>query len=184
MRPTSGVVLFQSQDEKSTHQIRYWSRTLNKAEIVYDTTHRECLAVIWEVLIILPYLEGAKFTIRRDHDSLLWTLTMSDATGKLPRWRLHLSEIEYDVVHRARIKNQAADALLRFEMTDPDDRELEDKIQTLLAENRKSEPHEMYFECDFTSKRTALCRFNHPCFSPEKYAGDIDQGVGGGAVNR
>ena len=60
-----GCVLLQDQeDEKPTRKpIGYWSRTLFQAEQGYHTTERECLAVVWAVLLLRPYLEGADFTI-------------------------------------------------------------------------------------------------------------------------
>lgn len=86
-----GCVLLQEHSYGTTRLVGYWSRSLNKAEKAYDTTHRECLAVVWAVLMLRYYLEGARFTIRTNHDALRWILNMADATGKLARWRLHLS---------------------------------------------------------------------------------------------
>lgn len=42
---------------------------------------------------------------------------MTDATGKLARWRLKLSEFKLGVLHRAGIKHEAADALSRLPAT-------------------------------------------------------------------
>lgn len=90
-----GCVLLQEQPDGVKRPIGYWPRTLTTAERAYGTTHRECLAVIWAVLILRPYLEGTRFTIRTDHDALRWILNMSDATGKrqdgdydYPNWSL------------------------------------------------------------------------------------------------
>lgn len=81
---------------------------------MYATTPRECLEVVWEVLKLRGYLEGAWLTVRTDHDELGWILNMADATGKLEIWILRLSEYELDLVHCDRIKNQTTEALSRL----------------------------------------------------------------------
>ena len=96
-----GCVLTQEQDDpKDYRPIGYWSRSLTKAEKNYSATERECLAIVWSVLLLRPYLEGAPFVIRTDHDSLRWLLNIADVSGRLARWRLRLSEFDFEVVHR------------------------------------------------------------------------------------
>lgn len=56
-------VLLQQQLDGHDQPIGYWSRSLNAAESAYDTTPRERLAVVWAVLLLLPYLKGSRFTI-------------------------------------------------------------------------------------------------------------------------
>lgn len=75
------------------------------------TTQREFLDIICSVLLLRPYLEGTQFIIQTDHESLWWILDLADATEKLARRRLRLSELNYDVVHRAEVKHWAASAL-------------------------------------------------------------------------
>lgn len=74
------------------------------------TTYRECLAAIWAVTIFRPYLEEFRITIQTDCERLQWILTMKEATGKLARWQLRLSQFEFDITHRANVKHQATDA--------------------------------------------------------------------------
>ena len=129
-----GCVLLQDQPgEKYPKPIGYWSRTLTAAEKNYDTTQRECLAVVWAVLTLRPYLEGTRFTIRTDHLALKWLMNLSDASGRLQRWRLRLQPFEYDIVHRPGVKHQAADALSRLPTTGTDQTDLDDEIPTVAA---------------------------------------------------
>lgn len=79
-----------------------------------NTTHLEYLAVVWVVLFLFSYLEGTRITVQKDHEPLKAKLNLADATCKLACWRLRLSEVEFDAVHRAVVKNQTADALWRF----------------------------------------------------------------------
>lgn len=53
-----------------------------------------------------------------DHNVLLWTLNMTDLTGKFAHWRSKLPESKSDDVHGAAIKHQAADELSRTAKTE------------------------------------------------------------------
>jgi len=110
-----GCVLLQAQPDDQMRPVGYWSRTLTAPERNYSTTERECLAVVWAVLLLRPYLDGVRFTVRTDHSALRWILNLNDTTARLTRWRLRLMEFEFEVVHRKGIKHQAADALSRLE---------------------------------------------------------------------
>ena len=55
----------------------FWSRTLSSTEKNYDTKNKQCLAVVWEVLSLRPYLDGTKFLIRTYHDALKWILNLT-----------------------------------------------------------------------------------------------------------
>lgn len=60
------------------------------------------------------------FTIRTDIEPLKWIINLADATSKLVRWHLQLSQMEFDIVHLAEIKHQAAEALLGLPKTGED----------------------------------------------------------------
>lgn len=86
----------------------------------------------WAVLMLRTYVEGHRFTIRTDQDALRCILNMEDATGKPARWRLRLKELEFDVVNRAGIKNQAADVLYGLETEEEDTADLKDEFYVIL----------------------------------------------------
>ena len=73
-----GCCLLQEQSDGTLHPIGYWSRTLTAAEKNYSSTEKECLAIVWAVLHLRPYLEGSRFTIRTDHDALKWLMSLRD----------------------------------------------------------------------------------------------------------
>lgn len=87
-----GFVQLQEQPEGPKKPISYWKHKLNETEKSYDTTHREFLAVISELLTLRPSLKGIRLNIRTEQDALRWILTMAYAPGKLARSRLRLSE--------------------------------------------------------------------------------------------
>ena len=129
-----GCTLLQDQEDAGYVPIGYWSRALTKQERDYTTTEKECLAIVWAILLLRPYLEGQRFTVRTDHDSLRWVLNLADAKGRLARWRLRLSEYDFVVEHRAGIKHQAADALSRLETTGLDTSTLRDEIPCYVVD--------------------------------------------------
>ena len=108
-----GVVLCQVIDGKE-RVIGYYSRLLRDAEKRYDTTQKECLAVVWAVKKLRPYLYGRPFVVKTDHASLKWLLNLKDHKGRLMRWALLLQDYTFVIVHRAGKANANADALSRL----------------------------------------------------------------------
>lgn len=69
----------------------------------------------WAILLLRPYLEGARLKARADPDGQRKIISLADTSRKLARWGL----FEFDVVSLVHAKNQATDPLLRL----PADRE-------------------------------------------------------------
>jgi RNase H-like domain found in reverse transcriptase/Reverse transcriptase (RNA-dependent DNA polymerase) len=113
-----GCCLFQEQVGGPKLPLGYWSRSLNPAERNYSTTEKECLAIVWAILQLPPYLEGQRFLIRTDHNSLHWVLNISDAQGRLARWRLRLLEFNFEVEYSPGKEHHGADTMSRLQ-TDP-----------------------------------------------------------------
>ena len=88
-----GAVLTQSVNNVE-HVISYASRTLTDAEVKYTTTEKECLAIVWAIQKLRPYLEGYKFTVITDHSSLRWLHNLKNPTGRLARWSVSLAEYD------------------------------------------------------------------------------------------
>jgi hypothetical protein len=109
-----GCCLLQEHPDCLRHPVGYWSRALTSAERNYSTTEQECLAIVSAILQLRPYLEGQKFIIRMDHHSLRWVLNLSDAQGRLARWRLRLLEFDFEVQYSPGREHHGADMMSRL----------------------------------------------------------------------
>jgi O-acetyl-ADP-ribose deacetylase (regulator of RNase III) len=108
-----GAVLSQGR-VGSDLPISYISRTLNQAEVNYNTTEKELLAIVWAVKQFRHYVFGHKFYIITDHRPLTWLFSVSDPGARLIRWRLKLEEHDYEIIYKPGVLNTNADALSRI----------------------------------------------------------------------
>ena len=108
-----GAMLSQKDDDGVEAPIEFISRLLSKAEVNYNATEREGLAVVFACQRFRHYLHGSKFEVRTDHKALEFIFRNPEPKGRLARWAVILSEFEFKVVHKAGCSNQVADALSR-----------------------------------------------------------------------
>ncbi|KAK3084611.1 hypothetical protein FSP39_016239 [Pinctada imbricata] len=93
--------------------IGYSSAVLQPAQRKYCTTRKELLAVVLFTRTFRHYLLGRKFTVRTDHNSLVWLTKFKYPQGQLARWLEELSYFDMEIVHRPGKKHLNADALSR-----------------------------------------------------------------------
>jgi transposase InsO family protein len=108
-----GCVLSQGPIGKDL-PIAFASRTLNKAEVNYNTTEKELTSIVWGIKMYRPYLFGQKFNIVTDHRALVWLFNITDPGSRLTRWRLKLEEYQYTIHFKPGVNNTNADALSRI----------------------------------------------------------------------
>lgn len=107
-----GAVLSQ-QHEDGEKVIAYLSRSLTKSERKFTTTEKECLAVLFAIEKLRPYIEGSKFTVVTDHYSLKWLFSIRDPVGRICRWAVRLQQYDFEIVHRKGKDNVVPDTLSR-----------------------------------------------------------------------
>ncbi|KAH8240275.1 hypothetical protein KR032_003261, partial [Drosophila birchii] len=108
-----GAVLFQYDEDKNERPIAFFSGKLNKHQLNYSVTEKECLAAVLAVEKFRPYVELMPFTVITDHASLKWLMTMKDISGRLARWSLRLQSFDFQIAHRKGADNVVADTLSR-----------------------------------------------------------------------
>jgi transposase InsO family protein len=115
-----GGVLHQMGEDGRLQPIQYVSRSLSTREQKYSTVEKECLAMVWCVTKLRPYLYGQPFTLITDHHPLCWLNKQSSKNGRLDRWSLQLQEYSFDIKHTPGPSNCVADCLSRYPNQPPD----------------------------------------------------------------
>ena len=99
-----GAVLSQMKDDGSEVVTAYASHSLSQPE------RRYCVIVEF----VHHYLLGREFTLRTDHNSLVWVRNFKEPEGQLVRWLQKLEEYNFTIVHRRGALHSNADALSRI----------------------------------------------------------------------
>ena len=107
-----GGVLSQIQNGKE-RVIAYGSRSLNKSEKNYCITDKELLALRYFIEYFRQYLLGRRFTVRTDHQALVWLFKLKEPKGRIARWLEILSYFNFSVQYRPGLKHNNAGALSR-----------------------------------------------------------------------
>jgi len=92
---------------------------------------------MWVFRLQGPYIEGTKFLIRCDHKALKWILTTTACTeNQLNRWRILLSEFDFDVEYKSGFQHAVADALSRIPTEGLDMGPISQEIPTVRVTTR------------------------------------------------
>ncbi len=102
-------------DERGKPQpLAYASRTLNKAETNYSTTHLEALAVVWALKHFRDLIHGYDIKVRTDHAAVVELFNAKSLTGKLARWSLVVQDFGPEFAHVPGAVNHVVDSLSRY----------------------------------------------------------------------
>jgi hypothetical protein len=92
--------------------ISFFSKTFSETQRRWSTSDKEMYAIYFGVRYLHHFLAGRKFVIFSDHDALRHDEKPSHS-AKVNRWKLHLSEYNFDIKHISGVDNIVADALSR-----------------------------------------------------------------------
>ncbi|XP_040182565.1 uncharacterized protein LOC120915829, partial [Rana temporaria] len=92
-----GAVLSQIGEDGGEHPVAYLSRKLLPREVSYATIEKECLALVWALKKLTPYLYGRAFTLITDHNPLVWLNRVSGDNARLLRWSLALQPYDFTI---------------------------------------------------------------------------------------
>ena len=119
----TGAVLYQRDTSKPRNRqlrvVGYHSYTFTPAELNYNTSEKECLAVKKAVYYFRSYLEGKQFSLLTDHQALESLMKMAEPKGRLCRWQIDLMSYSFTINHRAGKLLQDADAISRLCLDTP-----------------------------------------------------------------
>ena len=140
-----GVVLAHKMPDGSERPIGYASRTLNKAEHNYSQLEKEGLSCVFGIKKFYSYLFGHKFELVTDQQPLLGLLgelksASPQASARIRRWSLFLSNFEYTLKFRSTSAHANADALSRLPLAVEPTTEDTPPELVLLAEHLDESP--------------------------------------------
>ncbi|CAB0045400.1 unnamed protein product [Trichogramma brassicae] len=156
------AVLSQEKDGFD-HPVGYLSRVLNKAEVNYSTTEKECLAALYAMYHYRPYLLGRPFTLVADHEPLHWMHNRKDPGQRLMRWMFKFTDYQYTFKYKPGKENVVADCLSRNPLNDIPEAEINQRLpllRVMMYGRRKEAPE----------KKVAKPRSNSPV--PKSYTRD------------
>ena len=97
--------------------IAFYSRSLSKCEQAHSSVEKEATAIVEAVRKWSHLLTGKRFQIVTDQHSVSFMYDNKNRgkikNAKILRWRIELSQYQYEIVHRAGKLNAAADTLSR-----------------------------------------------------------------------
>ena len=98
--------------------VAFWSRSLRRNKLTQSSVEKEAMAIVEAVRKWSHRLSRKPFKLVTDQRSITYVFNGKNHTkiknAKLLRWRIELSQFEYDIVYRAGKFNTAADTMSRI----------------------------------------------------------------------
>jgi hypothetical protein len=103
-------VVLALRNEIGENVISYFSRSLEGAELNYNTTDKSFLSVIYGIEKAIPYIWGAKLTVVSDYKVPGWLMNINDNSSKSGKRKKCKQKVEDEYVHKNReLKEQFLD---------------------------------------------------------------------------
>lgn len=131
-----GGVLMQNI-EQGDQPIAYMSQKLNRQQQNWNTTEKECFAVVSAIKKWHHYVFGHDFIVKTDHHALCWLNRNYNSNPKLNRWRMWLQDYSFTIEHVKGRANCVADCLSRHPIDPPNDIDIESCSKSTQTDERK-----------------------------------------------
>ena len=105
-----GAYLFQVADGLE-HPIMFMSKTLTEAESRWNTTEKECYAIVYAFKKFEHLIRDIPFILRTDHRNLIYI--NETKSSKILRWKLLIQEYDFQIEHIPGRHNTISDAFSR-----------------------------------------------------------------------
>ena len=103
---------------QNNRPVAFWSRSLRRNELTQSSVEKEAMAIVEAIRKWSHLLSRKPFKLVTDQRSITYVFNGKNHTkiknAKLLRWRIELSQFEYDIVYRAGKFNTAADTMSRI----------------------------------------------------------------------
>lgn len=133
--------------------IQFASKVLNPAQQNYSTIEKELYAIVFAVEAFKHFLYGFEFILYTDHKPLTYLFNFKNTRSRLYRWKLLLSEFNFQIFYKKGSHNTVADALSRIDIsqlspcdttnlmaiTRSKSKEIQNSLQELPTENKIDE---------------------------------------------
>ena len=97
--------------------VAFFSMMLSKSEIRHSSVEKEATAIVEAIRKWSQFLYGRHFTVITDQQAVSFMYKTTNLgkikNGKILRWRMELSEFDFDIVYRSGKLNSVPDALSR-----------------------------------------------------------------------
>ena len=154
-----GAVLFQMSDTGEKLPIAYHSRTLSgNTGKIWSATEKELFAILDATRKWKTYCAN-KIIVFTDHKPLQYTRNMKDSRGKIARWVMELSELDYEIRYIKGDDNSAADALSRIEIPEEENQNQMYSIEeypnreTIKSHQKKDKALKAGYQCVKSGKQ-------------------------------
>ena len=103
---------------QNNRPVAFWSRSLRRNELTQSSVEKEAMAIVEAIRKWSHLLSRKPFNLVTDQRSITYVFIGKNHTkiknAKLLRWRIELSQFEYDIVYRSGKFNTAADTMSRI----------------------------------------------------------------------